>query len=342
MLQPMRWLLFVHQLPSSPSNLRVRTWRRLQQIGAIAVKQAVYALPDTPAAREDFEWLKVEVESAGGQASVFSADAMDDALVGEFRRAADAAFAAVARDAGALLRRLGGKRRPASATRASRQPAGAPHLRRALQSLRERLEAAERLDFFDSAGRAEAVALVRRIEQQLTPAPAHGRPAAALNTADFQKRLWVTRPRPGVDRMASAWLIKRFIDPAARFSVASRPPASSTDAVPFDMFGVELTHRGGGCTFETLCEVFGLSEPALAYIAGIVHDLDLRDDRFQSADTPTIGKLIDGLRQSTTDDQQLLADGITLFEALYRASPASRLASAAPKRRLRGKARQKP
>ena len=86
-----RWLLFVHQVPSEPSNLRVRTWRRLQQLGAIAVKQAVYVLPDSPGAREDFQWLKTEIESAGGQASVFAADSVDawsdDALIREFRAA---------------------------------------------------------------------------------------------------------------------------------------------------------------------------------------------------------------------------------------------------------------
>src|SRR5919106_1881261 len=112
-----RWLLFVHQLPAHPSNLRVRTWRRLQQIGAVAVKQAVYALPDSPNAREDFEWLKTEIEAAGGQASVFAADTVDawsnDSLVEEFRRSREEAYSELARDADHVLRRIGaGRRRP--------------------------------------------------------------------------------------------------------------------------------------------------------------------------------------------------------------------------------------
>src|SRR5688572_21950031 len=107
-----RWLLFVHQLPSNPSNLRVRTWRRLQQLGAIPIKQAVYALPDTPGAREDFEWLKTEVKATGGDASVFAADNVDawsdDALVEEFRRSRQDAYAALARGVEKALKRASG------------------------------------------------------------------------------------------------------------------------------------------------------------------------------------------------------------------------------------------
>jgi hypothetical protein len=98
-----RWLLFIHQLPAHPSNLRVRTWRRLQQLGALAVKQAVYALPDSANAREDFEWLRTEIEAAGGHASVFVADTVDtgsnDALIEEFRRCREDAYRELAREA---------------------------------------------------------------------------------------------------------------------------------------------------------------------------------------------------------------------------------------------------
>src|SRR5262245_51846236 len=110
-----RWLLLVHQLPARPSNLRVQTWRRLQQLGAIPVKQAVYALPDTPEAREDFEWLKAEITSAGGEATVFAADNVDAwsdaALVEEFKRTREASYKELARDLEHASARLRAKRR---------------------------------------------------------------------------------------------------------------------------------------------------------------------------------------------------------------------------------------
>jgi hypothetical protein len=312
-----RWLLFVHQLPTSPSNLRVRTWRRLQQIGALPVKQAVYALPDSPTAREDFEWLRSEVKGAGGDATVFVADAVDrwtaDALVDEFRRARQEAYAALAADIDQALGRAAAKRRP----RGTRAPA----VGRLADAFRERLAALERIDFFGSAGRDRVVALLARLDEKTR----HGHPAAAapaagpLDRADYLGRLWVTRPRPGVDRMSSAWLIRRFVDAEARFGFAAdRENLPAATALPFDMFGVEFSHYGEDCTFETLCRVFGISEPAVARIAAIVHDLDLKDGRFGAAEAATVGALIDGLQRTTDDDALLLERGITLFESLYQ------------------------
>ncbi|MGE0362115.1 MAG: chromate resistance protein ChrB domain-containing protein [Vicinamibacterales bacterium] len=313
-----RWLLFVHQLPATPSNLRVRTWRRLQQIGALPVKQAVYALPDSPAAREDFEWLRSEVKGSGGDATVFVADAVDrwttDALVDEFRRARQEAYAALAADIDQALGRVAAKRRP----RGTRAPA----VGRLADGFRERLSALERIDFFGSAGRDRVVSLLARLDEKTR----RGRPAAAapadagpLDRADYLGRLWVTRPRPGVDRMSSAWLIRRFVDGQARFAFAAdRESLPSAAALPFDMFGVEFSHHGDDCTFETLCRVFGIDEPAVARIAAIVHDLDLKDGRFGAAEAATVGALIDGLQRATDDDGLLLERGITLFESLYQ------------------------
>jgi hypothetical protein len=130
----------------------------------------------------------------------------------------------------------------------------------------------------------------------------------------------LTRPRPGVDRMASAWLIRRFIDPRARFGFAKDRAAVSKDAIPFDMFGVEFSHHGEGCTFETLCEVFGIRDAAVTRLAEIVHDLDLKDARFGAAESATVAAVIEGLQLAHADDEALLAQGIVLFDALYRAT----------------------
>ena len=230
-----RWLLFVHQLPATPSNLRVRTWRRLQQIGAVPVKQAVYALPDTPSAREDFEWLRSEVKAAGGDASLFSAASVDTwsdaALVEEFRRSRQDAYVSLAGEIERVLARMKATRRPRGTRR--------PSLGRLVDGFRERLAALEQIDFFGSAGRDRAAALLNRLEGYMTPArTAAPEGSGPTDRAAYTDRLWVTRPRPGVDRMSSAWLIRRFIDPSARFAFASdRETLPAADAVPFDMFG---------------------------------------------------------------------------------------------------------
>jgi hypothetical protein len=316
--RPRRWLLFVHQLPTHPSNLRVSTWRRLQQLGALPLKQAIYVLPDTPDTREDFEWLKTEVTGAGGEAIVFAADNVDtwseDALVNEFRQSRQIAYAELARDAEDALKRAARSRPPRGAR--------APAVRRLLDIFTQRLSAIERIDFFGSAGRDRVIGLLKQLEDRSARSTPQ-RPRAGVGKAgdvkNVRARLWVTRPRPGVDRMASAWLIRRFIDPQARFEFAAGPSSVPDEGIPFDMFGVEFSHHNDGCTFETLCAEFRIDEPAVSRLAAIVHDLDLKDGRFGAAEASTVGALIAGLQLTHQDDHALLEQGMALFDSLYRA-----------------------
>lgn len=310
-----RWLLLVHQLPATPSNLRVQTWRRLQQLGAIPVKQAVYALPDTPEAREDFEWLKAEITGAGGEATVFAADNVDawsdDALVEEFKRTREASYKELARDV---------ERAQARLRSAAKKPARAPTSQRVLDTFRQRFAAVEQIDFFGAPGRDRVVSLLTALEGKVAASAERGTGTAARkNRRDYAARVWATRPRPGVDRMASAWLIRRFIDPKARFVFASSPDNAPRGALRFDMFGVEFSHHGDHCTFETLCAMFGIDDPAVERIGTIVHDLDLKDERYAAPEAATLGALIDGLTLSIADDSALLTQGMSLFESLYRA-----------------------
>ncbi|MGH9161743.1 MAG: chromate resistance protein ChrB domain-containing protein [Vicinamibacteraceae bacterium] len=316
-----RWLLFVHQLPSTPSNLRVKAWRRMQQLGAIAVKQAVYVLPDSPAAREDFEWLKTEIEGAGGEASVFAAASVDawsdDALIEEFRRSRQEGYVALAQELEEAIQAVDARPTPGKRTGRTEH--------RLAHAFRERFAAIERVDFFGSAGRDRVAALLGGLDERIANRTGTGRPsmstrASAADPARYRGRLWVTRPRPGVDRMSSAWLIHRFIDPGARFGFVADRDAAPPDAIPFDMFGVELTHRGDHCTFETLCDLFGIDDAAVGRIATIVHDLDLKDGRFGAPEAPSVGIVIDGLQRAYADDDALLAQGMVLVEALYRAA----------------------
>jgi hypothetical protein len=326
------WLLLVHELPARPSNVRVKTWRRLQSLGAVAVKNSIYVLPNSPAAREDFEWMKAEIEAMRGEATVFLAQAMDGRttreLIAAFRRAREADYTHIRRDAERLLASAGRRGMRAS-----------PRRQRTLESLRARLAHACALDFFGAPGRLAAEAAVQQFERQreqtttrTTRVAEKGEPRM---TGKFTNRTWVTRPRPGVDRMASAWLIRRFIDPRARFQFADQPKPGTT--LPFDMYGVEFGHHGNHCTFETLAQRFGVAAAPVRRLGRIVHDVDLKDDRYNSPEAPAVRHMVEGLRQMCADDHELLERGITFFEALFRSfagEPAARAATGrAPRKR---------
>jgi hypothetical protein len=332
------WLLFVHQVPADESNLRVRVWRRLQQIGALAIKQAVYALPDSAGAREDLEWLRREVADGGGQAALFVSHGIDadtdHALVREFREAREEAYKAIASEAEALLR--------AYEHWQSRRRGKAPEIARPLDTLRQRFIANQQLDVFGSAGREEVAVLLQRLDAcGQVPVVASAPARRAPEPGAYRGRLWVTRPQPGVDRMSSAWLIRHFIDPAAQFGFAADVAHVPAGAVSFDMYGGEFTHRGEHCTFEELSDVFGIRDPAVTRIAAIVHDLDLKDGQFGAPDAALIGTLVDGLGRAHDGDAVLLEHGITLFDALYRGAVASATSAGGQRQQSATRDRQK-
>jgi hypothetical protein len=263
--------LLAHQLRATPSNLRVKTWRRLQDLGAIAVKQSIYVLPDSAQSRED------------------SRQAAYTELAAELQR-----------------------RRPKSQDRRSHSRA------RDISRYRQRFQAIERVDFFGSAGRDRVASLLASLESKRTGAQDQRPTAGRSDVAQYKGRLWVTRPRPGVDRMASAWLIRRFIDTTASFAFVTDAKNAPADAVPFDMYGSGFGHESNRCTFETLVVTFGIHDRAVARLGEAVHDLDLKDSKYGAPEALTLGAAIDGLQMSCGDGHQLLDQGIILFEAMYR------------------------
>jgi hypothetical protein len=310
-----RWLLLAHQLPTRASNARVKTWRRLQQLGAVPSRNSVYVLPNTEQCREDFEWLRSEIVALGGEATVFAADAISQGggedIVAAFQ-------ASRAHDYRTLQKEI---TRALAASRKKRQAADSRKgLARAVRALRDRFDALERIDFFSAAARDETAAALAELERKLAgprSATASASTSGALSTrgADFQKRRWVTRRRPGVDRMASAWLIRRCIDPKAVFAFVDKP--ASTD-VSFDMYDGGFGHRGGLCTFEVLCEEFAITIAPVLRIGQIVHDLDLKENKYGAPEAAVIGRMVEGLRAVHTDDAALLEQGIGMFEVLAR------------------------
>ena len=318
-------LLLAHQLPTRSSNARVKTWRRLQQIGAVPTRNSVYVLPNTEPCREDFEWIRSEIVALGGEATVFAADALnregDEDIVATGQRARDADYRTLKGEADKLRTMSRGKKGVSAPGRESST--------RGVRSLRERFNEIERIDFFRAAARQGAADSLAMLERALTAATRPPAPAGVprLAAGDFRNRRWVTRPRPGVDRMASAWLIRRFIDPQARFNFRDRPEDGE---VPFDMYVGDFSHQGSLCTFETLAERFDLREPSVVRIGQIVHDLDLKENRYATPEAPAVDRLVSGLQELHADDQVLLQRGIDMFAALANSFSSSELHSLPP------------
>jgi hypothetical protein len=271
--------------------------------------------------------------AAGGEATVFAADALnadgDQAIETAFRRSREADYAAFKREADQILAATA-KRRGAAAF-------GREALNRAIRMLRERLADIERIDYGNAAGRQAAAEILAKLERRFTEytrTPAL-LVAAQQPAADFRNRRWVTRARPGVDRMASAWLIRRYIDPNATFAFVDQPAGAD---IPFDMYSGELSHQGSLCTFETLAQRFGLRGTAVERLGQIVHDLDMKESRYAAPEGPAVGRIVEGLRQVHADDHVLLEQGIGMFEALARSFDSGAQARE-PRRRAR---RQKP
>ena len=331
--QPDPWLLLVHQLPPRPTNARVKTWRRLQGLGAVALRNSVYVLPHTEACREDFEWIKSEIQALRGEATVFAADSIDrfsnDEVVAAFRKAREVDYADLDRDAEALL---------AAAGKRSARAAARPRSSRRARHLHDRLQALDAIAFFPPANRDRAAASVARLDRLVDGAPDLAASGERADASRYQKRVWVTRPRPGIDRMSSAWLIRRFIDPKARFAFSETPPAGGA-GIPFDMYGVEFSHTDHGCTFETLAARFGLASAPVERIAHIIHDIDLKESRYAAPEAPAIAHLVDGLRLMYDDDAELLERGMGMFEALYRAFAAGQPSVGERRRGRRRRAR---
>lgn len=318
------WLLLIHQLPAKPTNLRVRIWRKLQKLGAVSIKNSVYILPANDKTNEDFQWLKQEIEAAGGEAAVFRANsvagATDKEIIETFRKARDEEFAEIS----ASLDALTGSVR--EQTKAKHLSAGRLASHEAeLERLHAELERVVSNDFFGARGRASAVTAYGRsqkvIRSSQTPAiktsPSLGK-RNQLSVEDYQGRRWVTRRNIHIDRLASAWLIKQFIDKHPRFYFV--PQGEKVEnAIPFDMFGAEFTHQGEDCTFETLLKRFGLNDvKGLRDLAEIVHDIDLKDDKFQRLEAGGVKALVDGLSETIPDDRKRLQQASVIFDGLFR------------------------
>jgi hypothetical protein len=281
-------------LPPKPDYLRVKLRRRLQGIGAVPLKRTVYVLPVGEQFHEDFVWLAREITADGGEATLCEAEFLDGAtdrrLVEAFQTARAAQYASI-EDAA----RRGGSD---------------------AERLKRRLAAVTALDHFGASGRPDAeAALEALVTRRATSASSV---STASDASAPRGRTWVTRTGVHVDRIASAWLIRRFIDPEARFRfVAPKGHRPEPGELRFDMFEGEYTHEGEHCTFETLCRCCSLTDAALTAIGEIVHDIDFKDDRFDRPETAGIRMVFDGIARSHEDDTIRLERGAAVLDDLY-------------------------
>jgi hypothetical protein len=312
---PQRWLLLLHQLPAKPSYLRVKIWRRLQGIGAVAVKNAVYALPAGDQAQEDFDWVLKEITEAGGEALICEARLIDgltdDAVKAQFNAARELDYEGLAKEV-----RLLGKSLRKTMTNAQRLEA-----KGRLARLKSRQAEIVNLDFFGAVGREAVDGLLAGLEARLAEDVGE-HPAAQgpkqIGREDLRDRVWVTRQGVFIDRIACAWLIRRFIDPAARFKfVPPKGYVPEKGELRFDMFEAEFTHEGDRCSFEVILERSALKDQALQAIAEIVHDIDLKDEKFGRSESAGVRTLFAGVALAQGDDGARIAAGSVILDNLY-------------------------
>src|SRR5215469_10040306 len=300
--QRVPWLLLMFTLPAIQASERVDIWRKLKRYGALSLRTSGYLLPNTAGNLEHFQWLAASVRKHKGEASVAQVQSLDDHSYEELRKLF---IEARSRDYEGLTKQLRKvlkqKKRPTSE----------------MVRFRRRLQEIIAIDFFNSPMRG-------RVENLLATTDAQ-RPAVTTTTAhanrikkEYQNRIWVTRPQPGIDRVSSAWLIRHFIDANASFVFAA-DSHQQPDAIAFDMFQKGgFGHVGDDCTFETLCKQFRISDPKIRTIAEMIHDADLGDDKFGRIEAIGIDRILIGWAQQSLSDDELLRRGMELFDGLYQ------------------------
>lgn len=295
------WLLLLYSLPAKTGALRLSLWRQLKRLGAVSLKTSASVLPDRPDLYESFQWLAQRVREEGGAVTLVRADDIDgvsdDELVEMFQQARAEEYAEIVAAARLLL--------PAKGKKSKAAP-------EEVEKLASRFQAVRQVDFFDCPKAADVEMLLQRLIDG-----AGGAKAKTLSAKHYQKRVWLTRPRPEVDRVGSAWLIQRHIDAKATFVFAT-DPADHPEALPYDMVGVEFGHHGDDCTFETILKRFSLEDAALKKVAAIIHDADLGDGRHGTQEGAGLLAIFRGWAQMGWTDHEILVHGFDCFDALHR------------------------
>ncbi len=310
----MNWLLLIHQIPSKPTYFRAKIWRRLQQVGAVAIKPAVYVMPDSERTHEDLSWVAKEIVESGGEAVLLNAAFLegltDEQVIGLFQNARRADYEKTLKEANGVMDSYHGQ---------EESEVLLSECKAALGKLKKSFATISSIDFFPVAEQSQLEAFLADMETILRhstvddPVPVAGVDKLSGNT-------WVTKRNVYVDRMASAWFIKRFVDSDARFKfIESTRYQPLDDELRFDMLEAEYTHQGDLCTFEVMVQTFAGDNVALRQLAKVIHDIDLKDDAYGLAETSGIHALFDAIVGSVSDDLQRIEqaggilDGMLVF-----------------------------
>jgi len=312
-VEPKKWLLLIHQIPPKPNALRVKIWRRLQQVGAVAIKQSVYVMPLSEQSREDLSWTLKEIVEGGGDGSISEARFLeglsDEQILALFHKARKSDYEKLIQEANALLAEWssGGSDPRDPATRGPAQ----------LSRLQRRLDDIAAIDFFQTPERATVELQLKELGNLLS-----GQPSASSTVrdgiGDLMGKTWVTRGNLFIDRIACGWLIRRFVDQAAVFKFVPGPRYfPKPNETRFDMFDGEYTHEGDRCTFEVMIQRLQIQDHALVPMAEVVHDIDLKDAKFGRSETDGFNALLTGLVSAHSDDDQRMTEGLRLFDNFY-------------------------
>jgi len=295
------WLLLLFSLPTNRNTERVAVWRRLKKMGAVQIKTSTYLLPDEPAQYEQFQWLAQQIRDYGGDSTLVRAQEIEgltkEKVIAMFNDARANDYAELRKSLQGFI----GRRKKMDAETAAAE----------LERLTRQFREIRQVDFFDSPRGHDVAMLLRRAEGR-----SRARKLEVLNAKQYQGKTWLTRPRPEIDRVGSAWLISKFIDRKPRFVFA--PSADAVPgAIPFDMLDAEFSHHGNCCTFETLIRRFTISDKSITKIGEMIHDADLDDARFQRVEAVGIDRVLKGWAKQELPDEEILRRGFECFDALY-------------------------
>lgn len=303
----MNFLTLVLTLPTENATLRMRSWRALKAAGAAALRDGVYMLPDEPRCRDVFAMIVAEVQAAGGTAYLLTVDAGNPPFAVLFDRSDS--YAALVADIVAVTDIM--------------SVGDAGDAVKAARKLRKAFAAVVAIDYFPGEARQQAEAALNALEAKIAQVSSPDEPhfieqaVERRSLGDYQGRIWATRRRPWVDRLASAWLIRRFIDRDATILWLASPADAPRHALGFDYDGAAFTHVGHRVTFETIAESFGVDGDATRRIGGIVHFLDVGG--IQPAEAAGLESVLKGMRDAIADDDALLTAASIVFDGLYSA-----------------------
>ena len=321
-LQGQGWIIFFYSVPSKPVSSRMNVWRKLIKTGAVQLKGSVYILPFNEDHYELLQWLVSEIAAMKGEAAfvkIEKVDTMKDPeIIALFNKQRATDYKVIEKSLEDIERKL-------SSTQKGGKSQDLPGISDHLARLRKDFEEVMTTDFFSSDEGKTLAAKAKQVEAELRSHLVTGekreKPAAIIQQSpdDYQEKTWVTRKRPFIDRMASAWLIRKFIDRDATFAMMDENDMETVGKhyIGFDVRGGEFTHTGDLCTFEVLIKSFGLKDKALRKIAEIVHDLDMKDEKYKAAEAKGLEDILIGIRKTAKDDADALEKGMAVFEMLY-------------------------